>query len=554
MLPHLGSLKLAPTGANIRSANWDPSDICSLCLDPVSAPSTDPERAWPFAGDGSGFTIVACLNGDVFHKGCLRSMMRTSTDRRCPDCRQPMIQACLDEADRQSPQEQQERAAEEQRQRERREAARRRREEEEERERQSRAVELWGRCYLPGFEKKEPFSDAYAMTARPEVCWFAANDTNSPPAWRRSDLARDMLDGLRAHITATHLAGNDLRDAEWMQRISVDIRMTDQSAQNGKDRVTLLRYGIKGLHPVLAGLLQAEAAPQPAAWCRRVFGFGGEPLMSINSRWEGWGPIDNGPQRTTQSVFGMQERDAAWTQRNQTFAMPPDQWGRWVKSWPNVGHVMGRFFLPGRQLDHHYEGEHLWYRLRNGFKAYIGRFPPAFLGGKDAEWWASPEHLILDIVDQSVGGKPMVSVTMDLVNLTDDQRAAFVNHTYGNNPQGSPSQAFSYRALFGLPAATREAANHWPMIKAWYELVLGDRYPVLEGENQYQNWYTQWAQYMNVQDAPLHDERPGESAPEQGNRAYNPGGFRPLSLPDASDDLPPGFRPLEAEPMDESGD
>ena len=135
MLPNLNRLTLVTTGGNLANAKWDEEEVCSICLFPLAAPSPDERYTWPFSGDGTGFTTVACVQGHTFHKGCLRFMMRFN-DRSCPDCRKPMFTEVLTDVSRPDA-EQAEREARQARERERARQARER----EDRERQQGARE-----------------------------------------------------------------------------------------------------------------------------------------------------------------------------------------------------------------------------------------------------------------------------------------------------------------------------------------------------------------------------------------------------------------------------
>ena len=132
MLPSLDRLALVTTGGNLGNAQWPKDEVCSICTYPLARPSEDQRYAWPFPGEGGGFTAVACVRGHAFHKGCLRFMQRFK-DTNCPDCRTPMFkevlknvsrptQEELDELQRRQAQQAEQRArAREQREREERE-------------------------------------------------------------------------------------------------------------------------------------------------------------------------------------------------------------------------------------------------------------------------------------------------------------------------------------------------------------------------------------------------------------------------------------------------
>ena len=83
MLPSLNRLTLVPTGGNLGNAQWPEDEVCSICTYPLARPSEDQRYAWPFPGEGGGFTAVACVRGHAFHKGCLRFMQRFH-DTNCP--------------------------------------------------------------------------------------------------------------------------------------------------------------------------------------------------------------------------------------------------------------------------------------------------------------------------------------------------------------------------------------------------------------------------------------------------------------------------------------
>ena len=99
MLPSLDRLALVTTGGNLGNAQWPEDEVCSICTFPLARPSEDERYAWPFSGDGTGFTAVACVQGHAFHKGCLRFMQRFN-DTKCPDCRKPMFKEVLKDVTR----------------------------------------------------------------------------------------------------------------------------------------------------------------------------------------------------------------------------------------------------------------------------------------------------------------------------------------------------------------------------------------------------------------------------------------------------------------------
>ena len=120
MLPNLDKLALVPTCGFLGNAQWPEEEECSICSFPLAAPTQNVEYVWPFSGEGTGFTVVACIQGHAFHKGCLRAMVRISGDNRCPDCRKPMFAEVLKDVGRTDP----EQVERERRQEEQREAAR----------------------------------------------------------------------------------------------------------------------------------------------------------------------------------------------------------------------------------------------------------------------------------------------------------------------------------------------------------------------------------------------------------------------------------------------
>ena len=103
MLPNLDKLALVPTCGFLGNAQWPEEEECSICSFPLAAPTQNVEYVWPFSGEGTGFTVVACIQGHAFHKGCLRAMVRISGDNRCPDCRKPMFAEVLKDVGRTDP-------------------------------------------------------------------------------------------------------------------------------------------------------------------------------------------------------------------------------------------------------------------------------------------------------------------------------------------------------------------------------------------------------------------------------------------------------------------
>ena len=81
------------TGVAINETAWKNAageDVdCTICGDPMSADSTD----YPWTGPGL-FLTQACVNGHVYHKGCLLTHMSRSNNinaATCPECRNPIL-------------------------------------------------------------------------------------------------------------------------------------------------------------------------------------------------------------------------------------------------------------------------------------------------------------------------------------------------------------------------------------------------------------------------------------------------------------------------------
>ena len=81
------------TGVAINETAWKNAageDVdCTICADPMSADSTEN----PWTGPGL-FLTQACVNGHVYHKGCLLTHMSRSNNinaATCPECRNPIL-------------------------------------------------------------------------------------------------------------------------------------------------------------------------------------------------------------------------------------------------------------------------------------------------------------------------------------------------------------------------------------------------------------------------------------------------------------------------------
>ena len=94
------TLKLAPkrpapltTGVALNEVAWKDDQgeevDCTICAYPMSADS----EANPWTGPGL-FLTQACVNGHVYHKGCLLTHMSRSNSinaATCPECRNPIL-------------------------------------------------------------------------------------------------------------------------------------------------------------------------------------------------------------------------------------------------------------------------------------------------------------------------------------------------------------------------------------------------------------------------------------------------------------------------------
>lgn len=82
----------ARTGAGMNDLGCSESAICSICMESLGSDST--ANPWTFSTEMK--TTQACVNGHVFHKGCLLKSMRSLSGRNCPECRQPMLKEICD--------------------------------------------------------------------------------------------------------------------------------------------------------------------------------------------------------------------------------------------------------------------------------------------------------------------------------------------------------------------------------------------------------------------------------------------------------------------------
>ena len=89
----------ARTGAGMNDITWTETAVCGICMEPLGTDST----ANPWTLPTEMKTTQACINGHVFHKGCLLKSMRGVTGRKCPQCMQPMLKEICDKLDMDMP-------------------------------------------------------------------------------------------------------------------------------------------------------------------------------------------------------------------------------------------------------------------------------------------------------------------------------------------------------------------------------------------------------------------------------------------------------------------
>lgn len=82
----------ARTGAGMNDLAYSESAVCAICMESLGRDST--ANPWTFSTEMK--TTQACVNGHVYHKGCLLKYMRSVTGRNCPECRQPMLKEVCD--------------------------------------------------------------------------------------------------------------------------------------------------------------------------------------------------------------------------------------------------------------------------------------------------------------------------------------------------------------------------------------------------------------------------------------------------------------------------
>lgn len=230
MLPSLDRLALVPTGGNLGNARWPEDEVCSICTFPLARPSEDERYAWPFSGDGTGFTTVACVQGHAFHKGCLRFMQRFN-DTNCPDCRKPMFKEVLKDVTRPDQEQiERERRQAEQRARAREERAREARERESERRRNAAAA------------LRAPQMNEYAQP--PEMSDFAVQwsffvkghvPLPPNPIWSE---VRALFASYMREVMAAH--GNPIQN--WGQRLAVQVLHGNTAPRDMPAQTELLTF------------------------------------------------------------------------------------------------------------------------------------------------------------------------------------------------------------------------------------------------------------------------------------------------------------------------
>ena len=225
MLPNLNRLTLVPTGGMLGNAQWPEDEVCSICTFPLARPSEDERYEWPFSGDGTGFTAVACVQGHTFHKGCLRFMQRFN-DTRCPDCRKPLFKEVLENVSRPDTEQlERERRQEEERERARAQRAR------EDREREERQQQP---------QQPQPSQDVVRRRIaqiRLEAMGFAPNEPGPQDPndhfvmWTfcvKGYVLHTVVDDLRSQfyyfMTAHWRGPNSMND--WRQRLAIEQQWT----------------------------------------------------------------------------------------------------------------------------------------------------------------------------------------------------------------------------------------------------------------------------------------------------------------------------------------
>ena len=104
MLPNLQRLN---TNAWLGNAQWG-AEECAICAGLLSEDTNNAEHKWP----ASDFLVTACINGHVYHKGCLKEWVRAKEfDTPCPECRKPIFAEVKRDLQRETPEEKAARAA-----------------------------------------------------------------------------------------------------------------------------------------------------------------------------------------------------------------------------------------------------------------------------------------------------------------------------------------------------------------------------------------------------------------------------------------------------------